>query len=69
LTVQRLAFLSQLSRQSLAGSLTLGADEHDVIVRSGGSVRPRTDRVSFSSNTGDVPVTFIRTVSSPPDRP
>jgi transcriptional regulator with XRE-family HTH domain len=47
----------------LAGSLTLSADEQEVIVPAGGSSRLYSDRLYSYSNPGDVPVEFIRTVS------
>lgn len=47
----------------LAGSLTLRADDLEVIVRAGGSSRLYSDRPYSYTNGGDVPVEFIRTVS------
>lgn len=47
----------------LTGSLTLSADQQEVIVRAGGSSRLSSDRLYSYSNAGDVPVEFIRTVS------
>jgi hypothetical protein len=46
----------------LAGSLTLSADQQEVIVRAGGPSRLCSDRLYSYSNTGGVPVEFIRTV-------
>lgn len=50
----------------LVGSLTLVADDLQVVVPPGGSSRLRSDRLYSYRNAGDVPVQFVRTVSLAP---
>jgi transcriptional regulator with XRE-family HTH domain len=50
----------------LAGSLTLRADDHEVVVPAGASCRLRSDRLYSYRNAGDEPVEFVRTVALAP---
>lgn len=50
----------------LVGSLTLVADDLQVVVPAGGSSRLRSDRLYSYRNSGDVPVQFVRTVALAP---
>ncbi len=47
----------------LTGSLTLSADDQQVVIPPGGSGRLRSDRLYSYSNQGEVAVQFVRTVS------
>jgi transcriptional regulator with XRE-family HTH domain len=50
----------------LEGSLTLTADDHEVVVPAEASGRLRSDRVYTYRNAGEEPVRFVRTVSLAP---
>lgn len=47
----------------LAGSLTLSADDQQLVIPAGASSRLRSDRLYSYSNAGDVTVEFVRTVA------